>query len=544
MKRFISLVVVVVLLSLPSIAIAQEPQPQRREGPAAMLALVVTDSKGRHVPSLSKDDVQLAIGGVPVDLVKFAERGVGGAPAGEMRRIAVLFDVSSLSMGARRQAADALHGFLSSNLRPGDFAVVLAGGQSLRAMTPWTSNLAVIDAALDRVSGESSPSLTNGQAAAEKQIREIANDIQQMSARGRTLYTFDALIDSARQYAAARYRDVEQSLSSIDSALSLFTPRTRNVLIVAGGNLPRLPGAGIFQYVESIRTAALRGSRGAAMQRGAQFSSPMGESSTFDLTQQFDAVGIRSWRRGVAVYAISSELFKDSSGGSETQQIADSLAGFTNEAGRFEGYQLLAEKTGGVAFIGRSPADALNRIASDLESFYTVGVRPTVPISGKDALTVKVRNGYSVRVMRGSAGSGTPADEMASRVIANHLMKAAEDNALGISLNVAPPVFDGERRRVAVDIIIPIRKLKFVAEGDEVSSAFTVFVSTGDAVGNASNVNRQLKEIRWPADVLANAGEKTLTFRVNVVLEPGRSQISVGVMDEKSHEKGFDRVSV
>ena len=157
MKRFDALVAIV-LLFISSLAIAQEPQPQRREGPAAMLALIVTDSKGRHVPSLSKDDVQLAIGGVPVDLVKFAERGVGGAPAGEMRRIAVLFDVSSLSMGARRQAAEALHGFLSSNLRPGDFVVILAGGPSLRAMTPWTSKLEVIDAALERVSGESSPS--------------------------------------------------------------------------------------------------------------------------------------------------------------------------------------------------------------------------------------------------------------------------------------------------------------------------------------------------------------------------------------------------
>ena len=51
MKRFVSLVVVVVLLFLPSIAIAQEPQPQRREGPAAMLAqLVATSLRSSLVP--------------------------------------------------------------------------------------------------------------------------------------------------------------------------------------------------------------------------------------------------------------------------------------------------------------------------------------------------------------------------------------------------------------------------------------------------------------------------------------------------------------
>ena len=67
---------------------------------------------------------------------------------------------------------------------------------------------------------------------------------------------------------------------------------------------------------------------------------------------------------------------------------------------------------------------------------------------------------------------------------------------------------------------------------------------SGDSVGHSSNVNRQTKEIRWPADEVLRAGDKTITFRVNVVLQPGRSQISIGVMDEKSHEKGFERLSV
>jgi VWFA-related protein len=539
MKRFDALVAIV-LLFISSLALAQE-SPKPGGGPAAMLALVVTDSRGAHVPSLSKGDVQLSIGGVPVELTTFAERGAGGSPAREVRRIAVLFEVSSLSMSARRQASEALHGFLARTLRPGDLAVVLAGDQTLRAMTTWTSKLPVIDAALERVSGEAPPSLTDGQAAAEKRIREIATDIQQADAKGHTLYTFDALIDSARAFAAARSRDAELSLGNISSVASLFTPRTRNVLIVVGADLPRTPGAGVFQYVEGLRSSALRGVRGSAMQKGAQFSSPMGESAAFDLTSFFDSVGTRFWRRGVAVYTIASEMRKDSGGGSESSQTVDSLAAFTNEADRVAGYRLLSGATGGIAFIGRSPADALDRIASDLESFYTVGVHPTAPISGKDALSVKVRNGYSVRVIRGSAGLGTPADEMESRVIAYQQVNPADENALGISLHAAPPVFDGERRLVSVDVIIPIRKLTMVKVGNDVASAFTVFIATGDPLGNSSNVNTQRKLIRWP-DGATQAS--ALTFRVNVVLEPGRSQISIGVMDEHSHEKGFDRVSI
>ena len=101
MKRFAACVVA--FLFLAPFALAQEPQQAAKEMPAAMLALVVTDSRGNHVRSLSKDDFHISIGGVPVGFETFAERGAGGAPAGEIRRIAVLFDGSTLSPGARRR---------------------------------------------------------------------------------------------------------------------------------------------------------------------------------------------------------------------------------------------------------------------------------------------------------------------------------------------------------------------------------------------------------------------------------------------------------
>jgi len=545
MKRFA--VCVIVVLSFVPAMFAQEivpppPQPMR-EAPVAMLSLVVTDSRGNHIPSLTKNDFELSIGGTRVDVRRFSERGGSGSAAGEMRRIAILFDSTTLSGGARKQAVDSMHDFLAHTLRPGDLAVILLGGQSLRPMTGWTADLKEIDAALQLVASQSSTPLANTQAEAEKRIREIATDIQQAGASGHTFYTFDALLDAARAYAAKSYSDAEQTLSIVSSTLGLFTPRTRNVLIVAGGGLPRTPGAGVFQYVETLRSNALRGVMGADLQANAQSSSPMGESSSYDLTPLFNAFSKRAWRRGLVFYAISSDVGDDGGRRIDESVSGDRLAAFTNAATRFGGYHSLAEETGGVAFVGRSATDALNRIASDLDAFYAVGVRPTAPISGRQDISVRVKSGYSVRAIRGSAGAGTPADVMESRVIANQLIKPT-DNDLGISLNAAPPVIDGEKRLVAVDVMIPIRKLKLVPDGNTMAGTFTVFIATGDAVGHSSNVNRQTREVHWPADVVNRAGDKALTFRVNVVLQPGRSQISVGVIDEKSQEKGFDRLSV
>ncbi|HEX3577155.1 MAG TPA: VWA domain-containing protein [Thermoanaerobaculia bacterium] len=539
MKRFAACVVAA--LSFTSIAFAQQTA---KEAPPAMLSVVVTDSHGNHVPSLTKDDFQLSVGGKPMAVAKFSERGASGQYTGEMRRIAVLFDATTISAGARRQVVESMHAFLARTLRPGDMVAIFGGGPSLRPVTGWTSDLTEVDNALRLVAGESAPPpLADGQAAAEKRIREIATDIQQAGNSNHTFYTFDALMDAARAYAAAGYRDAEQSLSVISSAVSLFTPRTRNVLIVAGGGLPRTPGAAVFQYLETLRTNAQNGAMGAFLQRGAQASSPMGESSSYDLTPLFNTFGMRAWRRGIVFYAIVSDIGSDGGSQIDQQQSSDRLAAFTDAAGRYAGYHLLADETGGIAFVGRSAADALNRIASDLESFYTVGVHPTSPIGGKGDVSVKVKNGYAVRVTRGSAGAGTPADEMESRVIANQLMKPT-GNALGISVDAVPGEMEGERRLVTVDVKIPIRKLKLVPDSGGLTGAFTVFIATGDSAGHSSNVTRQTKEVHWPADAIERAGDKELTFRVNVVLQPGRSQISVGVMDEQSHEKGFERVSV
>jgi VWFA-related protein len=542
MKRLAAYAVAV--LSLVPVLIAQQAAAPAKDAQLAMLSLVVTDSRGNHVSSLTGADFQVMVGHTPVAVQKFSERGGAGTPAGEIRCIAVLFDATTLSGAARRQAAEALHGFLARTLRPGDMAAILEGSGSLRALTGWTSDLKEIDAALRKLSAESPAPLADGQAEAEKRIREIATDIQQAAQTGHTFYTFEALMDAARTYAANGYRDAEQSLSVMSSVVGIFTWRTRNVLIVVGSGLPRTPGAGVFQYLENLRSNAQRGILGSQLQAGASGSSPMGESSSYDLTPLFNSFGVRAWRHGVVFYSISSDISSDSGSRIDMQQAGDRLAAFSNTSTRFEGYNLLAQETGGTAFVGRSAKDALDRIASDLDSFYTIGIHPPAPIAGMQSLSVRVTNGYAVRVTRGSAGSGTAADEMDSRVVTNQVLRSSE-NGLGISLNAGPPVLaEGERRLVTVDVMIPIRKLKLVPEGARLNGAFTVFIATGDSTGHSSNVNRQTEEIHWPADAVRRAGNKALTFRVNVVLEPGRSQISVGVMDEKSQEKGFGRLSV
>ena len=106
------------------------------------------------------------------------------------------------------------------------------------------------------------------------------------------------------------------------------------------------------------------------------------------------------------------------------------------------------------------------------------------------------------------------------------------------------PEPDAEGRRVKLHVLIPVKSLKLLQEGGEVTGGFAVYISTGDARGNVSPINRQKHDIRWPADKLPEMLEKTIGFNVDVVMKPGRNQISVGVMDQRSQQMGFAKTTM
>ena len=147
-----------------------------------------------------------------------------------------------------------------------------------------------------------------------------------------------------------------------------------------------------------------------------------------------------------------------------------------------------------------------------------------------------IRYGYT-------GGPATKDAEIQEAVVANHTA-AQLANDLRISLANETPVADGESRRVRLHVMIPVKSLKLVQEGTDVTGGFAIYVSMGDGKGNASQVNRQTHEIRWPAEKLPSLIEKSIGFNVDVVLLPGRNQVSVGVMDERSKTMGFAKAAI
>jgi len=520
-------IVAVSLIAIAMLAQAQEPA-------AITLNVVATDSKGNHIRSLTGDDFEILSRGKTIEVSDVSERAL------TPRRIAVIFDVTSISLAARRTMIDGLRDFLSKSLRPGDRVLLLTAGQALTPLSEWTADSAQIDAALQRAGTESSATMAGDRESAERRIREMITDIQQAR---QTLYTFDTILETVRTYATAVYRDTKQSIGLLNTATNLFSSRsTRNVMIVVGAGLPLRAGADLFQYLDNVKSDAERGQLGGALRQGAGRSSPLTESSSFDLTPFLKAVAAEARDRGVAIYTIDSEMAEAASARVEANRMSDRTASFATIANRSAGYQLLADESGGVAFLAQRPNEALAQIRSDLDSYYSIVLHPTSPLAANDPVEVRSKSAPKIRTARGGAPLTADA-EVQSRVVAYHLMKP-DANDLGISVQAAPPVADGDKRRVNLKVMIPIKNLRFVQEGNVVTGGFTVYITTGDALGHTSSVNKQTQQLRWPVEALQAAGDRKVTFAVDVVLEAGRTQISVGVLDLRSETTGYDRVSV
>ena len=124
-------------------------------------------------------------------------------------------------------------------------------------------------------------------------------------------------------------------------------------------------------------------------------------------------------------------------------------------------------------------------------------------------------------------------------MIANHLVPKPVKNDMQIALANDAPVADGDNKLVKLRVIIPVKSLKFVQDAGEFTTAFAVYISTGDGDGNSSPVNRQTQQIRWAPDQMQKMSDKMIGFAVDVVVKPGRNQISVGVVDQRTQQTGF-----
>ncbi len=502
---------------------------------------IVTDAKGKPVHGVTQSEFELLEGGKSREITNFSEVSASaGTVAAPSRSVLILFDNTTLTLPNRRRVADAVKTWMTAHLRSVDRVAVMTIMPGLQVKQPWTPDSRAAVAAIDVVAGE-------GTSIVEQQQRDARSRVDEVVHRAATTGPnqipprFDEMTQAVRSYAASLMRDCVSTLDAIKASMAYFPPSAqKKVLILVGEGMPVNPGSDLFQYLNSVKMQIESGAGPQNLRQGAITASPLTEASEFDLGPTLRELLSAATRRGVMVYAINPGQNERSGGNVTETRPGDVRAQFATSAGNRAGYEMIVRSTGGSAFYGSQPDMALAQVSEDLDSYYSLGYRAVPGTDANAPLVLKSKSGYRVRVTRAAAPL-TADERMRETVLANHIAPPSS-NDLHIALASDAPVAEGDRRRVHLKVLIPADNLRFDREGEEVVGGFAVYVCSGDDHGSATHVNRQEHQLRLPAQATGSMKGKMITFVVDVVVPAGLAQISVGVLDERSQQTGFDRV--
>ena len=522
-------------------AAAQAPAKSDVDSRVTSVEIIATDAKGQHVAGLTSDDFELFENGRQQPITKAVEA------MAMPRRFVLYLDDSTLLPNHRKLIVPAMKQFVTDTMTPNDRVMIVTFNQSPKTRLPWTSDLAAVQSALDSIAGETGNGRTRQAALkrVEDDIRTIVNDDRLSSQSGAPSRDFGTILAGVRNYATSVNQDFALSAGALERLFrSVAEIDGRKIVFIASQSFPTRPGSEAFAYLETVRNEILATNASAGLQQSARSTSVNAAASEFNTNETIRRLVKAAGLSGVAVYAFDPDTGgRSASGNVEQTTPGQTAAGVPAGPSDVDGLQILAQATGGLTWIGAKPGVALQKLRADLENSYSISYQAKTSGDAERAIEVRPKRA-DVRVRANkSIVIRTAESEMPGRVTSN--LQFAQPNDLGISLQVAGNVVtEGDKRRVPVHVMIPARNLTVIPEGDFVTGGFSVYVCSAGGKTEPSDVNRQSHDIRWPAAAIAQLGDRKMTFAIEVVLEKGRDQISVGVLDHRSQATGFSKIAM
>ena len=202
---------------------------------------------------------------------------------------------------------------------------------------------------------------------------------------------------------------------------------------------------------------------------------------------------------------------------------------------------LLADETGGQAVFNQAnPADALEEIASDFGSYYSLGYSapPDRPhaIRQLDVRLTRPRKGWQVRYRR-SYILKSDEQRLADRLLAAlNLDEQSNHLAADVTFGETRPAAGSSQVTLPVNVHVPLSGVTFLSAASGSTGAIRIFLVASSETGHRTPMRQKtltLSEGQLPAD-----GENALVV-VNVDLPPGDFDIAVGIRDEVSGRSSY-----
>jgi VWFA-related protein len=510
----------------------------------------VTEKKGgNRVNGLKREDFEIFEDGRPVAITNFYAMKDGKAvtpppepaaapaepappplpgddlnavktPEDQRLRLVVYIDNFNLRPFNRNRVMRELRAFIGENLSREDQLMLVTYDRSLHVRRTFTSDPHLIATALlelEKVSGQG----VHQDSDRREALRSI-DDSQ--SVNEATMH--------ARSYSQAVFNDLSFSIDAIKDIIDSLAglPGRKAVLYVSDG-LQMVAGQDMWYAVQA---------------KYGEKSSGLIEQFQFDASRRFEELTAQANANRVTFYTIDAAGLRTyTSTSAETQTAGQPGQGVYVESIQISNLQsplqMMAEKTGGMAVINTNVVmPQLKRIASDFNSYYSLGYTPTHYGDGRyHKIEVKVkRKGLNVRHREGYRDKNTES-RMSDGTLAA-LRFPFENNPLGINLELGTPTRRSDGYYLQPVLVkIPIGKLVLVPRASTHEGRVRLFIAAVDTEGNTSEVQQVPLPISIPLADLAVATGKDYVYTVSLLMRGGDQKVAVGVRDDVAAESSF-----
>lgn len=499
----------------------------------------VSDSQGRPVRGLGRDDFKLFVDGKERKIVNFYEAKAASEPAERMapakastsrtvaerppetRRLtlAVYLDDRSLHPFSRKRVLDQLGPFLESRLRAGDRLLLVTFDHQIHVRNTFYDPKRPIGVEIAAL-GKLATSGVAGEMNRSRTLDQIREDYRDLGC-GRGLHE---MLNSAGMYERTVRAEVRDSLRGLRRFVTnLAGLRGAKAVLYVSDGLALDPGLEAYRLVEQYCGERHR------------------FGSVTDVEADLRRVTAAANAAGVTLYTLQASGIQGR--GASAEDMGRGLSPGDQSAVIYNHQDILsdlARETGGWSVLASNRiAPALAHLERDVSSYYSLGFNPAHPGDGKEHdIDVKVR-GKGLTVRHRTTYLATPALARSVASIQSDLLVGAGTNKMGLTLEI------GEARRqesgsfvLPVRLRLPVDKLSLVP-GSSASAPskaeVKIFVAAADHNQNVSPVRVFDLPLEVPRAELGRKPPHTYPFGVQLQLGAGSSTIMIGAEDELTH---------
>jgi VWFA-related protein len=415
-----------------------------------------------------------------------------------------------------RKVVDWVEGYL----HPPDQAMVVSYQRSLKVLQPFTSDPEEIAAALRatyRYTGGASD-INSSRGSVEDYINNNAGQSNALA----------SAIEQAKSFSREQYNTLTFTIGALKELVGMLSglPGKKAVIYVSDG-LAMTPGLELYYEIQD------------------QFNYPsvISEAREFDAIDLFRGLVNTATAADVTFYTIDAKGLESNSGiEAENRQPRSPMAAGIGQQNYQDSLAYMASETGGLAILNANdPTSGLEKIATDFETYYSLGYR-LIP-TGQDRvhfIQVKVKGHPEYRlVYRQRFIEKSLPTRIGDRVMSG-LAFDLEDNPLDIEVSTGDPApAENGRWTLPVEVRVPLEKVALLPEGENLDGYLMVYYAARDTDGKQSDLQRVEHAIQVPAAGYQKAKRQYYTITASLLLEPGTYRISVGVRDELTNQAGY-----